>query len=102
MEALRKAEEAKRQAAQKEKDETGSETLSRVAEEVPVDDPIAMEASREIEGDFSNWRMMSPSSKVGIKVFPTRLNRPRLTISKLKAVSIKGFCQPKQAFRLPR
>ncbi len=44
MEALRKAEEAKRQAAQKEKDEPDSAAPAPVAEVLPVEDPVALEA----------------------------------------------------------
>lgn len=44
MEALRKAEEAKRQAAQKEKDEPDLAAPARNAEVLPVEDPVAMEA----------------------------------------------------------
>jgi len=55
MEALRKAEEAKRQTAQKEKDEPDSAAPERVAEPVPADDPIAMEALLDLtaSGDES-------------------------------------------------
>ena len=48
MEALRKAEEAKRQAAQKEKDEPDSAAPARAAEALAVDDPVALEAQWDI------------------------------------------------------
>jgi len=48
MEALRKAEEAKRQAAQKERDEPDSAAPARATEGLPVDDPVAMEALLDV------------------------------------------------------
>lgn len=53
MEALRKAEEAKRQAAQKEKDEPDSAAPVRAAEASPVDDPVALEAQWDVAASVS-------------------------------------------------
>jgi TolA-binding protein len=48
MEALRKAEEAKRQAAQKEREESDSEPPARATEALPVDDLAALEAQWDV------------------------------------------------------